>query len=329
MKKSFLYIFFTASLIGIVSFKWGSDALGKIKTKAQLGEKLFFDKLLSNDYSVSCASCHKPDFAFADTSAFSIGINGKLTNRNTPSVLNMKNRPYFFWDGRAASLEEQALIPIANPDEMGLSIDEAVARLNNSKEYKKLFQKIFGQRPNAKNLGAALAAFEKTLETVNSRFDDWANDEAELTEAEERGRQLFVGNKAKCFDCHRMEDFTNDEFRNIGLYNGSDFNDAGRYAITKNKKDLGKFKVPGLRNVAVTGPYMHDGRFKTLEQVLLYYNNPYMFVDDPVNMDSLLLKPLQLTNQENDDLLAFLKTLTDRRFVKNNSSTNSTTKPQK
>ena len=322
MKKSFLFIFFTASLIGIVSFKWNSDALGKIKTKAQLGEKLFFDKLLSNDYSVSCASCHKPDFAFADTSAFSIGINGKLTNRNTPSVLNMKNRPYFFWDGRAASLEEQALIPIANPDEMGLSIDEAVARLNNSKEYKKLFQKIFGQRPNAKNLAAALAAFEKTLETVNSRFDDWANDEAELTEAEERGRQLFVGNKAKCFDCHRMEDFTNDEFRNIGLYNGSDFNDAGRYAITKNKKDLGKFKVPGLRNIAVTGPYMHDGRFKTLEQVLLYYNNPYMFVDDPVNMDSLLLKPLQLTNQENDDLLAFLKTLTDRRFVKTNSSTN-------
>ena len=322
MKKSFLFIFFTASLIGIVSFKWNSDALGKIKTKAQLGEKLFFDKLLSNDYSVSCASCHKPDFAFADTSAFSIGINGKLTNRNTPSVLNMKNRPYFFWDGRAASLEEQALIPIANPDEMGLSIDEAVARLNNSKEYKKLFQKIFGQRPNAKNLAAALAAFEKTLETVNSRFDDWANDEAELTEAEERGRQLFVGNKAKCFDCHRMEDFTNDEFRNIGLYNGSDFNDAGRYAITKNKKDLGKFKVPGLRNIAVTGPYMHDGRFKTLEQVLLYYNNPYMFVDDPVNMDSLLLKPLQLTNQENDDLLAFLKTLTDKRFVKTNSSTN-------
>lgn len=329
MKKSFLFIFFTASFVGIVSFKWSSDVLGKIKTRAQLGEKLFFDKLLSKDYSVSCASCHKPDFAFADTSAFSIGINGKLTNRNTPSVLNMKNRPYFFWDGRSASLEEQALVPIANPDEMGLPIDEAVARLNNSKEYKKLFQKIFGQRPNAKNLGAALAAFEKTLETVNSRFDDWSNDEAELTEAEERGRQLFVGNKAKCFDCHRMEDFTNDEFRNIGLYNGADLNDAGRYTVTKNKNDLGKFKVPGLRNVAVTGPYMHDGRFKTLEQVLLYYNNPYMFVDDPVNMDSLLLKPLQLTNQENDDLLAFLKTLTDRRFVKNNSSTNSTTKPQK
>lgn len=322
MKKSFLFILIIASFIGIVSFKWNTNALGKVKTKAQLGEKLFFDKLLSKDYSVSCASCHKPAFAFADTSAFSRGINGKLTNRNTPSVLNMKNRPYFFWDGRAASLEEQALVPITNPDEMGLPIDEAIARLNTSKEYRKLFQKIFGQRPNAKNLGAALAAFEKTLETVNSRFDDWANDEAELTEAEERGRQLFVGNKAKCFDCHRMEDFTNDEFRNIGLYNGADFNDAGRYAITKNKKDLGKFKVPGLRNVAVTGPYMHDGRFKTLEQVLLYYNNPYMFVDDPVNMDSLLLKPLQLTNQENDDLLAFLKTLTDRRFIKNNSSLN-------
>lgn len=288
----------------------------KIKTKAQLGEKLFSEKLLSKDSSVSCASCHKPEFAFADTLAFSIGINSKPTSRNTPSVLNMKNRPYFFWDGRAASLEEQALIPIANPDEMGLPIKEAVERLNRSEEYRRLFKRVFGQLPNAQNLGAAFAAFEKTLETDESKFDDWANGKGELTQQEERGRQLFISNKAKCFDCHSSEDFTDDQFKNIGLYNGTTQKDEGRFFITNDKKDLGRFKTPGLRNVAVTGPYMHDGRFKTLEQVVLYYNNPYMFVEDPLNMDTLLLQPLQLSNQENADLVAFLKTLTDKRFMK-------------
>lgn len=286
-----------------------------IRTKAQLGEKLFSERLLSRDSSVSCASCHKPAFAFADTVAFSTGINGKLTSRNTPSVLNMKNRPYFFWDGRAASLEEQALIPIANPDEMGLPVKEAVERLNASAEYRKLFKKVFGQLPNAKNLAAAFAAFERTLETDESKFDDWANGKGELTQQEERGRQLFISNKAKCFDCHSMEDFTDDQFKNIGLYNGTTQKDEGRFFITREQNDLGRFKTPGLRNVAVTGPYMHDGRFKTLEQVVQYYNNPYMFVDDPLNIDTLLLRPLQLSNQDNADLVAFLKTLTDKRFV--------------
>jgi cytochrome c peroxidase len=313
MKKSWLIIGTMTLLSALLAFSIQSPEQ-RINTKARLGEKLFSEKLLSKDSSISCASCHKPDYAFADTVAFSTGIYGKLTSRNTPSVLNMKNRPYFFWDGRAASLEEQALIPIANPDEMGLPVEEAIRRLNNSAEYRRLFKRIFGQLPNAKNLGAALSAFEKTLETVDSRFDAWANDEDTLTESEERGRQLFISKKAKCFDCHSRVDFTDDDFRNIGLYNGVDRNDEGRYMISNNKNDLGKFKTPGLRNVAVTGPYMHDGRFKTLEQVVQYYNNPYMFVDDPRNMDSLLLFPLQLTNQDNADLVAFLKTLTDKKY---------------
>lgn len=315
MKKRLPVIFFLLLFVMIAAFSF-QPAQKKIRTKAQLGEKLFSEKILSKDSSVSCASCHKPEFAFADTVAFSTGIYGKLTSRNTPSVLNMKNRPYFFWDGRAASLEEQALFPIANPDEMGLPIIEAVERLNRSDEYRKLFKKIFGQVPNAENLGAAFAAFERTLETDESRFDDWANGKGELSQQEERGRQLFIGNKAKCFDCHSMEDFTDDQFKNIGLYNGTTQKDEGRFFITNDKKDLGRFKTPGLRNVAVTGPYMHDGRFKTLEQVVQYYNNPYMFVEDPLNMDTLLLQPLQLSNQDNADLVAFLKTLTDKRFVK-------------
>ena len=287
-----------------------------IKNKAALGKKLFSEKILSKDSSVSCASCHIPKFAFADTVAFSIGIEGRLTKRNTPSVLNMKNRPYYFWDGRAASLEEQALMPIQNPDEMGLPVDEAVKRLNASREYKILFQKIFGQKPTAKNLATAFSAFEKTLETVDSKFDDWSNNLKKLTAQEERGRALFVGDKAKCFDCHRMEDFTTDEFKNIGLYNGSNLNDAGLYNISNKETDKGKFKTPGLRNIAVTAPYMHNGMFKTLDEVMEYYNNPQKFVPDAINIDDVLKKPLGLTDTEKKDIVAFLKTLTDKKYIK-------------
>lgn len=303
------------STILLLSFSFQESKVRQKKVAA-LGKELFNEKILSRDSSVSCASCHKPEFAFADTLAFSIGIYGKPTSRNTPSVLNMKNRPYYFWDGRAATLHEQSLMPIENPDEMGLAIKEAVDRLNKSAHYKKLFKKVFGQAPNAKNLGAALAAFEQTLETVNSKFDDWSNNLGTLSAEEERGRELFVGNKAKCFDCHSMEDFTDDEFKNIGLYNGRDLADIGRFGITGKESDKGKFKTPGLRNVGVTAPYMHDGRFQTLEQVVSYYNTPFMFVDDPINMDSLLQKPLRLTVQEKSDLVAFLKTLTDKAYIK-------------
>ncbi len=299
----------------LLSFSF-DEKTSKTSSKAALGELLFNEKILSLDSSVSCASCHKPEFAFADTATFSIGIYGKLTSRNTPSVLNMKNRPYYFWDGRAQSLAEQSLMPIENPDEMGLPIKEAVARLNQSEKYRQLFKKIFRQLPNEKNLAQAIAAFEETLETVDSKFDDWSNNISELSESEERGRELFVGNKAKCFDCHSMEDFTDDNFKNIGLFNGKEANDTGRYRITKNLSDIGSFKTPGLRNIAVTPPYMHDGRFKTLEQVVSYYNTPFMFVDDPVNMDAVLMKPLGLTQQEKKDLVAFLKTLTDKAYQK-------------
>jgi len=229
----------------------------------------------------------------------------------------MKNRPYYFWDGRAASLQQQALIPLENPNEMDMPVEEAVRRLNKSTVYRQLFYKVFRQKPNKKNLAEAIAAFEKTLETVNSRFDDWSNNLGTLTEQEERGRQLFLGNKAKCFSCHSMEDFTDDEFRNIGMFNGREFNDSGRYLITKKGTDIGRFKTPGLRNVAVTAPYMHNGRFKTLDQVLSFYNNPQMFVDDPENIDDLLRKPLNLSAQEEKDIIAFLHSLTDKAYIRN------------
>ncbi|MEJ7626357.1 MAG: cytochrome c peroxidase [Ferruginibacter sp.] len=315
MNKFFAASLFMITLICFAGFiiSWESE---KIKTKAGLGRKLFNEKMLSKDSTISCASCHIPAFAFADTIAFSMGIGGKPSSRNTPSVLNMKNRPYYFWDGRALSLHEQALIPLQNPDEMGLPVSEAVKRLTLSPEYNRLFRKIFGELPNEKNLAMAFSAFEQTLETVDSKFDYWSNDKGRLSEEEERGRLLFTGSKAKCFNCHFMEDFTDDSFRNIGLFNETEFRDAGRFVITKDSADRGKFKTPGLRNVAVTAPYMHNGMFQTLEQVLAYYNAPGHFIDNAINIDSTLMKPLGLSPKEKKDIIAFLKTLTDKAYVR-------------
>lgn len=315
MKKIILIIASLIAFILLISARFNNRPT-EINTKEALGKKLFSEKILSLDSSVSCASCHIPSFAFADTLAFSTGIGGVPTNRNTPSVLNMKNRPYFFWDGRAASLEEQALMPIKNPNEMGLPIEDAVNRLNKNPAYRQLFKKIFNQPVTEKNLAAAFAAFEKTLETVDSKFDDWSNNIKNLSASEERGRLLFIGSKAKCFDCHFMEDFTDDEFKNIGLFNGEDLNDSGRILISRSKEDLGKFKTPGLRNVAVTAPYMHNGMFATLEDVIEYYNEPSRFVSNAENTDKALSIPLGLTQREKKDLVAFLKTLTDKKYYR-------------
>lgn len=310
--------FFIVGTIVMVLASLAFSFEDKKRTAVKLGEELFNEKILSLDSSVSCASCHKPEFAFADTTAFSRGINNTLTRRNTPSVLNMKNRPYFFWDGRAPSLNEQALMPIENPNEMGLPITEALRRLNESPYYKAYFLKVFGETPNKTNLTAAFAAFENSLETVNSQFDKWSNGKGQLTAAEERGRELFVGSKAKCFDCHWMEDFTDDDFKNIGLFDGLLHNDSGRYNISHKITDIGKFKTPGLRNVAVTAPYMHNGIFKTLEEVIDFYNNPLKTVPEAKDIDASLSQPLGLTEEEKKDLVAFLKTLTDKAFQKKN-----------
>ncbi|RFS27007.1 cytochrome-c peroxidase [Chitinophaga silvatica] len=283
-------------------------------TKAQLGEKLFFDPILSKNYSISCASCHKPEFGFADTLPLSVGINHTPTKRNTPGITNQSGRPSFFWDGRAATLEDQALQPIINPDEMGLAIEEAIIRLNNSSVYLPLFKEAFNAAPDKKNLLNAIAAYEKTLETANSPYDRYiAGDDNALSPAAIRGRLLFIG-KANCNNCHSGEDFTADRFKNIGLYNGIDLNDAGRYEVTKDSAHKGFFKVPGLRNVAVTAPYMHNGMFKTLKEVIAYYNEPDKIVHNGINRDLSLNTPLHLTTTEMNDLEAFLISLTDDRF---------------
>lgn len=314
MKQGFvIFLISTIILVGFLSFK--KEDKPKKLTKEQLGEMLFFDTILSEDYSISCASCHKPEFAFADTVAFSTGVHGRKGTRNTPSAMNVASREALFWDGRAQTLEEQALGPIENPVEMNLTVTEAIQRLNNSK-YRQLFLDVFGKVPDKDNLGAAISAFEQTLETGDTPNDRWLRDEpGGLTAQQERGREIFRV-KGKCFECHFTPDFTADEFRSIGLFNGKAYNDSGRYHFTKNAEDIGKFKVPGLRNVAVTAPYMHDGSMKTLREVIDYYDQPLSLVPDAIGRDSLLQQPLNLTETEKQDLEAFLHSLTDDRFVK-------------
>jgi len=291
------------------------SASDEIQTREQLGSKLFFDNILSKDRTVNCSSCHRPEFAFADTAVLSKGIGGKLTSRNSPGLTNLSGRTHFFWDGRASSLEEQALGPITSPDEMGLPIEEAIERLNNDKFYADAFKKVFKTAPNKDNLLKALAAFERTLETNNSPYDRYINgDDNAMSEAAIRGRLLFIG-KGNCNNCHSGEDFTADRFKNIGLYNGKTLNDAGRFSITKDSTVLGEFKIPGLRNVALTAPYMHNGKFKTLRSVVEYYNNPSVVVSDGINRDLSLDKPLNLSSREMDDIVAFLGALTDDRFL--------------
>jgi cytochrome c peroxidase len=284
--------------------------------KAGLGKLLFFDPLLSKNKAISCATCHKPEYAFADTSAVSKGFKDRKGSRNTPTAMNVLLQKAFFWDGRAKTLEEQALAPIENPVEMNLPIEEAVKRLQKSDRYNGYFKKIFKSEPNRGNLAEALAAFERTLETSDSPFDSWkfSDDPDAVSESVKRGFVLF-NTKGKCSQCHFGADFTQNEFRNVGLFNGKNLNDSGRMAITGKKEDLGKFKTPSLRNVAVTAPYMHNGMAKTLDAVIDFYNDPDKIVPDAINRDSILSKPLGLTEEEKKDIKEFLLALTDKRFT--------------
>jgi cytochrome c peroxidase len=284
--------------------------------KAGLGKRLFFDPLLSKNRTISCASCHKPEFAFADTSAVSVGFKNRRGSRNTPTAMNVLLQKTFFWDGRAKNLEEQALAPIENPVEMNLPIEEAIQRLQQNNTYNEWFKKIFNNEPNRANLAEAIASFERTLETSDSPFDEWkfSGDSNAVSDAVKRGFTIF-NEKGKCIKCHFGADFTANEFRNIGLFDGKKLNDSGRVVISGKKEDLGRFKTPSLRNVGITGPYMHNGMFKTLDEVINFYNDPEKIVPRSINRDSVLAKPLGLTQKEKGDLKQFLRALTDKRFM--------------
>jgi cytochrome c peroxidase len=318
LNRNYSFIIVAISLFMLIIVVTAFRPKADVADEVLIGRLLFNDRILSNKQTISCASCHLSAFAFSDTVAFSLGDDGKPGKRNAPGITNLVDRSFFFYDGRAGSLEEQAIFPITDPLEMNLPINKAIERLNANEKYVDLFAKVYKEKPNAENLGKALAAFEKTLETSNSAWDNYAKgDKKSVNNAVLRGRKLF-NTKGKCFDCHSGIDFTNDEFRNIGLYNGNELNDKGRADFTKKNEDIGKFKVPGLRNVAVTGPYMHNGMFKSLKEVLAYYNNPTAIVSGSINTDSLLTEPLNLSSSELEDLEAFLNALTDKQFLQSN-----------
>ena len=279
-----------------------------------LGRKLFYENMLSNDMTLNCGSCHKQANAFDDPRQFSQGTNGTFGSRNAMAIINMAWNNSFFWDGRRPSLEGQAHDPVANPIEMANTWPVVVQRLQQSATYPELFFKAFGTRTIDSTLVfKAIAQFERTLISFNSRYDQYVYlQTSALTSQEANGYELFQ--IFHCTSCHSYGLFTDHSFRNNGL----DLTpaDSGLAKFTNNPSDYGKFKVPTLRNIALTAPYMHDGRFTTLEQVLSFYSRNVNHSSP--NIDSTMsFFTTQISVSQQADIVAFLKTLTDSSFIMN------------
>jgi cytochrome c peroxidase len=278
-----------------------------------LGKKLFFDPILSIDTSVSCGSCHFQEFAFTDQSAVSEGVEGRLGFRNAPTLANVAWHPYFLKDGGSPTLELQVRVPIEDHNEMGFNMAELVNRLQEHPEYPELMEEAYGRGTSAFAITRALAAFQRTLISGNSPFDEYEyqGNTGAMSEAAKRGMEIFFGEEAQCSSCHSGFNFTSYAFENNGLY--LVYEDTGRARITGLSEDVGRFKVPTLRNVALTGPYMHDGSVQSLEAVIDHYADGGKGHEN----QSPLVKPLNLTAGEKADLLAFLSALTDTDFINN------------
>lgn len=273
--------------------------------KVELGKQLFFDPILSGDQTISCGSCHEPNLYFADGKRLSHGVQGREGLRNSPSLLNIAYQRLFFWDGGSLTLEAQVMAPLENELEMDADIGEVLDRLIKHPEYPKLFNDAFNEGPSVQTLTQAIAAYERTLVSTPSRYDQFQlGNEGALTAQEQEGLALFNG-KAGCVNCHAGPLLTNFAFENKGLTLTPA--DSGRARITGFTADYGKFKVPSLRNVAQTAPYMHDGRFTTLAEVIAHYNNG----GDNIRNQSPEVKPRFLVASEIDALVAFLHSLTD------------------
>lgn len=275
--------------------------------KIELGKQLYFDGRLSKNNAISCAFCHNPGTGFADSRQTSIGVGGGIGGRQSPTVYNTVFNHVQFWDGRARSLEEQAIGPIHNPVEMAETHEHVVAKLGKVKGYQQQFRAVFGTDVNLQGIAEAIAAYERTVLSTNSAFDKYMlGDQKAMDEAAVRGLALFKG-KARCILCHNGSNLTDNQFHNIGVPQvGPMKEDLGRYNVTRAERDKGAFKTPTLRSIVETAPYMHDGVFKTLEEVVEFLdqgggNNPNL---------SSLMKPLNLAAEEKADLVAFLKALT-------------------
>jgi cytochrome c peroxidase len=291
-----------------------------------LGRRLFYDKRLSANNTLSCGSCHKQQFAFADNRAFSLGVHDSLGIINSMPLFNLGWARALFWDGRAPSLREQVTDPIINRLEMASTWGDVLDKLQQDKEYPRLFRKVFGaEKINSTHVMKALAQFEMTLVSFNTRFDKYYFDgQADaLTAQEERGLDIFFG-FGSCNHCHSDVLLTDNFFRNNGL---DLVPQPGLYNTTGKESDRGRMKVPSLRNVALTAPYMHDGRFTTLEEVIEFYSSGIQ--PKSPNIDEHIAplgKGLRLSPAQKADLLAFLKTLTDSSFIRNPAFSDPNTK---
>lgn len=296
-----------------------------------LGRKLFFDPVLSADSTIACASCHRPELSFTDGRALSAGVDGRLGRRSAMSLLNVGfyEPAGLFWDGRSKSLELQALDPIVDPNEMANTWEEVEHRMKRSERYPELFRKAFGIENTSEitrdHVVKAIAQFERTLvSSGDSDFDRFNRNEYALDDEAQTGFELFFDDifpDAECGHCHNVILFTTNEFKNNGLdpvQSVDDYVDKGLGEVTGNRLDNGKFRIPTLRNIHLTAPYMHDGRFETLEEVLDHYNSGGHHVanQDEDNVDNLMM-PQGLSERNKQQIIAFLSALTDSTFIKN------------
>ena len=297
--------------------------------KVELGRMLFYDKVLSGDGTMACASCHNQKNAFSDTAQFSIGIAGLPGHRQAMSVFNMAwNSNQFFWDGRANLLRDQSLKPIQDVLEMNETLPNAIAKVQALGRYQAQFTKAFGDEiVTSERMSLALEAFMMSIVSDQSKYDRYLQGTATLSPSEERGRELFFAEYnpffpnltgADCAHCHSGSNFENDNYMNNGLDDEAQISDIGRQAVSGLPQDKGKFKVPTLRNIALTFPYMHDGRFRTLEEVVDHYNSD---IHASASLDPALANTMStglfLSAQDKQDLVNFLKTLTDYSMIHN------------
>jgi cytochrome c peroxidase len=275
--------------------------------KVELGRFLFFDKRLSKNNTIACASCHIPAMAFTDGQPVSTGINRLQGGRSAPASINRVFSTAQFWDGRGATLEDQSVGPLVSPVEHGfVNHDEMVKKLKGIEGYRRLFKEAFGSDIATEVVGKAIASFQRTILSGNSPADrfDVGGDQEALTEDAQRGLTLFRG-KARCTRCHSGFNFSDEKFHNIGIGWDTNTVDLGRFMETKNPEDIGAFKTPTLREISRTAPYMHDGRFATLEDVVNFYNQGG--IKNP-HLDNTII-PLELTAEEKHDLVALLRSL--------------------
>lgn len=294
-----------------IEYKLSKNPLDSFKV--ELGRTLFYDPILSSNNTISCASCHSPYNAFSHTDHdLSHGINDQIGTRNAPALFNLAWQKTFMWDGAINHLDMQPLAPISHPKEMGETITSVVKKLNGSEFYQKLFYEAYSDSNiTGERVLKALAQFQLTLISANSKYDEVKQGKTTFTEQEQKGYELFLNN---CNTCHAEPMFINYLYANNGLPVDTTLNDFGRWTVTKKSEDSLLFKIPSLRNLSYTYPYMHDGRFKKLQQVINHYTDG---IEKSKTLSNELKKVILLSSNDKVDLISFLLTLNDREFVFN------------